>query len=333
MTMATLSVKKTAGVLLLSTPVMALLLCSMVYSYQYVGRPFIGFLMFPNLLISTFYAPWWLAPKEGVLYPWVLDSIDSKPLRSASDLDGSLSSMNPGEIHLVALKSGNEKMSKGLPVVVFRLSDYLGVCGPMLVSGFLTIVIGILVGILLPGSPAVWSVLFFCLSLGGFVGTAPDWSVSHRIPLILLLFSTMTPASAMDLALFFPSPLPGVRWYHGLIPVGIGLFISLMFLMSLPYPETYAKVDTINGIFIGLSWIAYAGRLVGLGRSLPDKKDREIARISLLGGITPFAFALLPVLITIFIFHTPYALYAFSLLFTVFPPAAMAWALWRASLS
>lgn len=159
-------VKRAIAVCSLSAPVLAAAICSIACSLGFLGRPFPGFLSYPNLLVSPFYLSGWIAPQEGAVYPWALESVDSAGIHTAKELERTLSSMSPGEIHVFTFKKGDDRMTKGLPMTIFHLSDYLGACGLMALSGLTMIAIGIVVLLSVPASPSSWAVWALAAALG-----------------------------------------------------------------------------------------------------------------------------------------------------------------------
>lgn len=327
--------KKAVTTAVLSAPVILLTLASLYCSMGNIGRPFGGFLVYPNLLVSPLYLPWWIPPQENVIYPWALDSVDSVSIRSSTGLEAILSRTAPGEVHIFTFSQGEQRTNKGLPIAVFRASDFWGVCGPMGFTALALSAIGIFLLFRVPWSAASWSVFFLCQFLGGWMGTHMDWMVSHRIPWALLLTVSMTPASAMAVALLYPSPaFPlGRRGYFIVLSLlaALGLGDFILFTQALPSPQRYARVDTLNAGLIGLSVIGIGFRLMWSAAS-PRAADRAAARTVILWGLSPFAFAMIPFAAFLYFFHIPYGLFTFSMPLAVLPPAAMAWALKKTSM-
>jgi len=318
-------------VFILSAFVAAFVVCSFIFSFNYIGRPFPGFLVYPNLIVSPFSMSRWLPPTEGVSYPWVLDSIDSKPLRSSGDMEGALSSLKQGEIHLFTLIKGSERMVKGFPVAIFRLSDFLGTCGSLFLSVMIIVATGIVVGTIHAGITSLW-LFFFCLCLAGWMGTLPDWMISHRIPWALSLFTSLTPAAFFGLALFYPSPLTPMRRHQMLIAAALIILVSpifFLFIHNLHSPESYVKIDTLLAFLCVFSCFACIIRLA-FSTSSKETRDREIARFAFIGLIISAGIGLIPLAVILYFFHTAYGLAANSVILVILPPCSLAWALWRA---
>lgn len=229
---------------------------------------------------------------------------------------------------------GIDRMVRGLPIDIFRFTDFIGVSGPFLVAALLITIAGVFVGSCLPWTSGSLSVFFLCMALEGWMGTYPDWIVSHRIPWAQLFFAAMTPASAFAVAAFFPSPLPFVRNHAFLVVLSLlceGITVFTLFSLSLSSPEQYAHMDTLNGGLCLVSGISFGIRMSLIVASSPDARNREAARISLLQGLFPFALASIPFLMIVFFFHTSYALISFSVPLVALPPLAMARALYKTS--
>lgn len=323
------AMKKAAITVAPGSSVAALMVWSFLSSWSCIGRPFLGFLVYPNLLVAPLYLPWWIPPQEGGIYPWTLESIDAMQVHSFGEMDTILATLTPGDIHMLTLRKGNDRRVKGFPVTIFHTSDFLGICGPLFVASLILIAIGIFVGISAPRGPPSWSLSAFCLFLAGWMGTYPDWLVSHRIPVALLLFCSFSPAAVAGLALSFPFPLARLRgrsWPVPLIVCIIGSTVFILFLLSLPSTTRYAWVDTLNTALVVL-YISLLGlRLTKIVISAQDPRKRRIARISLVGGLIPFGL-MFPFVVVQFFFHTPFFLFAFVPPLTALFPAAMAWGL------
>lgn len=325
--------KKVIITMIISAPVLILVGLSVVFAIGAVGRPFPGFLVYPNLLISPHYLPGWLPPEEGITYPGALDSIDSVHLRSAQDQDAILAVMTPGDVHLFTIVKGEDRVVKGLPIVRFQPTDLLGICGPLMASALIVLATALFIGASIPSCPASRSLFAFCLSLGGWMGTLPDWTISHTIPLALPFFVSMTSGALTSLYLSFPSPSGRCQRRPALIPVigGIvGFCIFALYALSISSPSGYAVIDSMYTGLLTILWVSFGVRLARTWGPAADGKDRLIARVSLWRGFIPFGILMVP-LVFFFLFHIRYGLHAFSLPLMCIPPVAMAWALYKGS--
>lgn len=325
--------KKAALSICLSVPVWTAILCSLAFTVSEVGKPFPGFLVYPNLLVSPMDLPWWLPPKEGVSYPWILDRFDAEHLSSAEDLDRTLASVERGEIHMFTFTKGGERLVKGFPITGFLFSDFQLLCGPFLATGIIVAAIGVLTGVFLHGSPGAWSLVFFCLFTGGLLGTVPDIMLSHRMPWAHLFFTSVAPATGLGMALSFPSPVKWMRGRQAIIPfivIAAALPVFILFLLTLPSPESYVKIDTLNAFLAILSVIACFIKFAVAATS-PVQKDQIIAKYTLLGVFFPFMVVMIPFAAVLYIFHVPMGFFVFLIPILVIPPGVMAWALHKTS--
>lgn len=319
--------KKAFIPLVVSAPVLALVTMSFVFSLGFVGRPFPGFLVYPNLLISPFHLPGWLPSQEGVFYPWVLDSMDSLPMGSSRELSRSLVSVRQGDIHLFTFRQGNERVVKGLLIVTFRWLDFVGVCGTLFVTGIVIIAVGAYASLRMPWDRMPWPLIFFCLSLGGQLGYLPDWMVSHRFPWVLPFFSSMAPSFALGTLFSFPSSMKGLQGRGWIVPcasvcLGSAIFALYLFASS---PERYVVTDMlVTGLFVIFA-VFFGLRMTHLATSSPHVKERRIARICLLVGYAPSVLIIGPIGFILYFFHFPYSLFTFSIPLAVLLPGAMAW--------
>ena len=218
-------------------------------SLSWVGRPFAGFLLMENALISPVSAWNWPPDRAAFANSQVL-TVDGQPVHSSADVNRLIEAQALDTPITYELRQSGQRFTRTLPTRAFTFADFLQVYLGLILDGCLALVIGVIVGVLQPRSrPArVFALQMFA---SWAYPTTAVFLHSANHPALAALFSlgeVYYPAAFVHLALVFPIDRPWTRswaWVPYLVSTGLFLWEVVGF---------YGDPPNISGLSATYVW-------------------------------------------------------------------------------
>ena len=254
-----------------------------VRSTSLVGRPFPGFLISSNGVVSAFGSDDWPGVHAG-LDAWdVVRSVNGRPVRSAAGILEAVRGEPVGTPIRYGIQRGSRRFEAVVPSRLFGLRDFVREPLPWILTGVFVGGSALFLYAIRPGAAtfgfAVFGtaigVSFFRLDLFGGGG--------GRLFQAVLPF---VPAALVHLALVFPRRAswlvrsPRLLWIPYGISAAIGTARAAFFFDS---PGLWTRLDQLSFAYAGVASVFLLGSFTWRAFRSPEIADRERARIVLLG--------------------------------------------------
>jgi signal transduction histidine kinase len=272
---------------------LSLVLCvnSLIQGFRSIGKPFPGFLLYNNLLVSQVTLPSWSQRgKSGLESYDQIIKVDGREVSRSYAAYDIVAEKPIGTPITYLLSRDSDLIEATLPSMKFTISDYLQVFGIEFVTGLIFLAIGALVYLLKPNLLSSKVFLMLCSSIA--IWFIEDFDYQTNYSLIYLvnvsyLAQILSPSFLIYLSLVFPSEKVLYKKYPRIILLPF-LFSSSLFISQLIFlnnPPMWIKVDTVMWcylIFAALTMLAS----VTVSYLKPDSElNKQRAQVVLIGAV------------------------------------------------
>lgn len=277
--------------------------------YRGIGKPFAGFLVFPNAVV----APTVLGSQPELIASLGLASldrvvaIDGRPVSTGREVQAVAGEAGAGsELTYTLVRPDGEQFEAVIPVSDFPASFFFEFVLPLGLAGALMIAIGIVPILLRPAEPATRALFIWTWSLAtNYNLLVPDYFWVYQLTPFLYPLGALAVASLFHLSLTFPER----RWPMGTPAQGValaGLYGVFLLLEALNIysvlnpPGLTTVLDVLTMASLVGACVAFIGSSVYASFRGATVESRHRARIALSGPavalateamiIAPFAF-------------------------------------------
>jgi class 3 adenylate cyclase len=267
-----------------------------------INKPFPGFFINERLVAGHFGQYNWTGVKAGLKNPDKILTANGVSIHSAEDLERVVDSTRVGNPITYTVDRSSGEATLTIPTMRFTAVDLLTTFGVLFSTGFLYVMIGIIVFILKPDIKVSW-VFFLSGFLMGISSICTfDIETTHlRLVRIVFAADTFQPALVLHLCLLFPERLRIVEKHPSIqyIPYIMSAItiIPLEWLYPQPafqpiYKFVLVYLNASVLIFVAVAFRAYVKKSSALAR--------QRAKVVLLGSILALPLpALAPLLATL----------------------------------
>ncbi|MGH7899922.1 MAG: sigma 54-interacting transcriptional regulator, partial [Candidatus Binatia bacterium] len=256
-----------------------------VRSIGFVGKPFAGFLMSPNGMVSLFAADDWTGVVAGLDAWEVIREVDGRPVTRSAEVLEIVRRRPPGTVFRYRVLGRDGERSVEVPSMLFRTSDFLGEELPFLVTAVAFALAGLLIYVTRPG----WANFGFAV-FGMAIGAAllrADFFIEAALGAYLLQWMLPLVAAALfHLGLVFPDR-PRILRRHPLLLVtpyavsfGLGALRAAWLFRA---PELWVALDKVAFAYTGIASLFLVGMFLYWARRASEQDARERARVVLWG--------------------------------------------------
>ena len=322
--------------LLATIGLIALLLVggTLVASFQWISRPFPGFLLHENLIVGPYSLPSWSGGLAGVRALDRIVAVNGRWLQKRSELYDLVKSAPAGSSFHYRLIRDSQTLEFVVPSMTLSLHDWFLSFGVYVVMGIAFLIIGVAPYYFRASSPAAIPLCFMVMAVFVWFETTFDFMTAGVLPKEMRIFAlTLTPSAAVHMALLLKTGKP-LRRSHPVYLVciyGIALFLGgLNSLTFFGRAETWIYIFRVGYVFTCVGALVFLGIIWSALRSSSADLERSRLRVMFVGALLGF---LLPTLSTVLTSSFQLAIpYNVALVPTVFFPLSVAYALLKYSL-
>ncbi len=285
---------------------LALSVNSLIQGFRSIGKPFPGFLLYNNLLVSQVTLPSWSQRgKSGLESYDQIIKVDGREVSSSYGVYDIVAEKPIGTPITYLISRDNNFIEATFPSMKFTISDYLQVFGIEFVTGLIFLTIGALVYLLKPNLLSSKVFLMLCSSIGIWFIEDFDYQTNYSLIYSVnmsYLAQIFSPSFLIYLSLVFPNEKKLFKKYPRIILLPF-LFSSLLFILQLIYlnnPTMWIRVDTVMWfylIFAALTMLAS----VTVSYLKPDSElNKQRAQVVLIGAVLGYFLPALAALIVVF---------------------------------
>ena len=267
-----------------------LALTTCVTSSRWVGAAFPGFLILDNNVVASISLPHWSVASHRDLYQHTVMTVDGQPVHTSSDVYTTVRRLPVATAVTYTLEKHGQTTRAMLTTQRFSLADYFLVFGAYLLTGLISIAIGLAVWVTKPG-PASVALLIQTGTIGVFFLTAMDLYAPHWFFRLHVMSEALIGASAIHLALVFPVERR-YRFRPLLLaaPYIVSLGLNTAYQAFLYDPARYSFIHSLCESYAGVSLLPFLGNIIWLYYSTISHLTRQRIRIIFLGFLCAFAF-------------------------------------------
>ena len=215
---------------------------ALVSAISWINKPFPGFLTYIDGYVGTYRSSDWPGMKAGLVYLDRIIEFDGQPITGGREVLRKVRQKALGTPVEYTVESNDRRRQVTVPVTLFRIEDFLETVLFTYLGGVILFVLGFIVFLLKPDTPASWAFLLLCLFLGTYMVTAYDVQSAYVTSFTNYLMLCFMPAPALHLGLLFPDRRPMVDRFPVLIyliylpAVVLAVFLGIYYFN---YPEFY----------------------------------------------------------------------------------------------
>ena len=250
----------------------------------FVGKPFPGFLISPNCMVSLFGSDEWPGVRAG-LDAWdVIREVDGRPVGSAGEVLALVRREAPGTVFTYRVSRRGKTREVEVPSMLFRTGDFLAEELPFLVTAVAFALAGLLIYVARPG----WANFGFAV-FGMAIGAAllrADFLVEAGGAYLLQWMLPLVAAALFHLGLVFPERPRRLRRRPGLLLLPYAASLSLGALRAwwlFRAPELWVRLDQLAFAYAGVASLFLVVMILHWARRASDQVARERARVVLWG--------------------------------------------------
>lgn len=263
---------------------------ALINSTKFVNRPFPGFLLLNNMMISQVSLEHWtINSNEDVnSYDKVL-AVNGRDVQKATELYDVVANSPEGTSFTYKLENNNEIYSENVPSVIFKTGDYIEVFFIQFIVGLIILLTGIIVFALKPEFITSKILLLFCICVANWFVLDFDYQTTFSLVYdvnLAYLFQIFTPGLVIILAFVFPKPIRLFEKYKELMLVPV-LFSLSLFLLQNHFkgnPVIWEKLDTVLWLYIAVSTLFLTSYLAYGYYNSEDPLYKQRALVALIGS-------------------------------------------------
>ncbi len=175
----------------------------LVMGYGAVGKPFPGFTVLPNNVVSIIWLPEWDGFQRGIKFGDAIVAVDGVRVGKGVDLNEEIAGKRPGQEVTYSILRGGEKIELTIPVSLFTLRYYVLIFPFFIFFGLVFFGLGVAVFLMKPDLASSRAFLFFCTLAGLTLAANPEYCVTHvfMLPMFTVI---MSGPSLLLFGLYFP---------------------------------------------------------------------------------------------------------------------------------
>ncbi|MGH7822811.1 MAG: sigma 54-interacting transcriptional regulator, partial [Candidatus Binatia bacterium] len=259
-----------------------------------IGRPFPGFLVYANGMVSAFGADDWTGVRAG-LDAWdIIREIDGRPVATAREILAIVRAEPPGTLFRYTVLRGDRLRHVTVASSLYGLGDFVREPLPWLLTGTFAGAAGLFIHYARPA----WMTFGFA-AFGVALGVALlrlDLLVSGESAVLLQATLPLVPAALVHLALVFPGRPLWLRRRPWLLLVPYGSSIALgaaRGMVLFHAPEAWIRLDQVAFLYCAGASLWLVGTFAYAARTSVEPVARERARVVLWGLVPAVLFVAL----------------------------------------
>ncbi len=302
---------------------------NIISSSHWINKPFPGFFLYSNLVLSPDFLPAWSGRQTGLRFMDRVVAMDGKKVTRPSQIYELVQGHSPGKPFRYSVQRGGKNFTLAIPSMKFSFQDWLLTYGIYLLIGLSFLAIGFTPFYLRTPSASAAPLLFMVGSVFLWFGSTFDFMTSQFLPKELRAFAfVLTPCAGIHLGLSFSSILNDKRKrrFVLLLIYSISILLGLAYSISFHGPvEVWQLVLKLCYSYSFLAALVFLGLLsVELCRPHSDLEKSRL-RVMLVGAALGFFIPTFgTVLVSFFDWGIPHNA---LLLAAVFFPLSVAYAL------
>lgn len=305
-----------AAMMILGLSGLALATTTTITSLGWMGRTFPGFLLLEDRVVAAITLPDWSGSAEPDLFLRQVIAVNGVPTPSEAAVYESAAEAGPGKSLQYELRDGDSVRFVDLTTSIFTGSDWVLLFGSYLLNGVVFLLAGILAWSFQPTSPLARSFLLFSGTAAVYLFTAMDLYGPSTFMHLYLLANALLPATALDLALLFPTTHRFAAWRW--LPYPVAGLVFVLYEVFLETPSASTAIFQINTIYLGVAGLFFGFRLLVAYFDHGAQLARQRVRIVLLGTLLGLTVPGI-ILITSSFLRTTLAMNVLLFAFFVFP--------------
>ena len=254
---------------------------------SFVGKPFPGFLMYPNCMVSLFGSDEWSGVRAGIATWDVIREVDGRPVSSAGEVHELVRAAPPGTTFRYGVRRHGQTVIVAAPSMRFGERDFATESLPFFVTGVVFALAGLAIYLARPGR-ANFGFAVFGMAIGAgllrvdfFVRSSGAYPLQFVLPMVA--------AALLHLSLVFPRRPNLVRRRPAilLLPYAFAVVLGLLrAALVFRAPEVWVRLDQVAFAYAAGASLFLAGMFADSARRAPDHVVRERARV-VLWGLAP----------------------------------------------
>jgi signal transduction histidine kinase len=261
-------------------------------------QPFLGFLLYPRLIVSDSYSPNWDLSTLGLQAGDILVSIDNAPVASGRDVYLTLREHQVNEtvsLKIDPVSAQPADAAKTLPISLksFPGADLLIFFWLPYAIGLVYLALGLTVYHLRGGERVGTVFVAFCVLVSILVGGFLDQHTLHFLSPVWAFAFPVTGASLLHLSLVFPTETRLLRrrpWlsFVSYLPALLLGIINLYSLYLTPNPRLHTAVQMVNSVFLSLSAFLFFSLLLNARLTSLSRRVRQQITVIFWGSVIAF---------------------------------------------
>lgn len=283
--------RKWEAALLVLTAVSLATTCSLT-SVRWVNTTFPGIFVMANRVVASVSLPHWPVAhgQPDSVYQHAVVAVNAQPVHSSEDVYAIVRRLPPGVSIPYTLEKDGKTSVVTLSSLVFSLSDYVLIFVAYVINGLMLTLIGIVVWVLKPATPASLALLIGGVTSGFFTLTAADLYGPHWFFRLHVLGEAFFPAAFIHLSLVFP--VDRFRRFRSLLiatPYLIALMLGIAYEIWLYNAPAYSLIHNLCMVYVGVGAVIFVSRVAWDYYAAQSYLVRQRIRVILLGFLGGFA--------------------------------------------
>jgi len=307
---------------------------NIILSSHWINKPFPGFFLYSNLVLSPDFLPGWSGRQTGLRFMDRVVSVDSKQVSRPSEIYELVQSHSPGTRFRYTVERDGSHLTLAIPSMKFSFQDWLLTYGIYLLIGLSFLAIGFTPFYFRTPTASAVPLLFLVSVVFLWFSTTFDFMTSQVLPKEIRAFAfALTPGAGIHLGLSFSTIFSDLRRRRLVLLVIYGISILLGLFYSLSFHGALEVWQTILKLCYSYSFLAalvFVGLLFAELHRPHSDLERSRLRVMLVGAALGF---FIPTLGTVLVSSFEWAIpHNVLLVAAVFFPLSVAYALLKYNL-
>jgi signal transduction histidine kinase len=279
------------GAALLVLALLSLTLTCSVTSLRWIDKSFPGFMVVAHGVIASASLPHWPVAQHSGIYQHLVLAVNDQPVTTAEEIYGMVGQFPPGTLLTYTLRKDGHVSQVVLPSLIFTRVDYVLLFVAYLFNGVAIALIGIIVWLLKPRSPASQALCFTGVMAGVFCVTGTDLYSPHWFFRLHVSAEALFPAGLLHLALVFPvNRLPRGRSFLIGLPYLVSLGLGLAYHLWLYHADGYSLLHSLCMLYAGMAGLTFLGKIIWDYTTTDSPLTLQRLRVILLAFLTGYGF-------------------------------------------
>ena len=307
---------------------------NIILSSHWINKPFPGFFLYSNLILSPDFLPSWSGRQTGLRFMDRVVAVDSKQVSRPSEIYELVRSHSPGTPFRYTVERGGKNFTLAIPSMKFSFQDWLLTYGIYLLIGLSFLAIGFTPFYFRTPTASAAPLLFMVSAVFLWFGTTFDFMASQVLPKEIRAFAfALTPGAGIHLALSFSNIFSDQRKRRLVLLLNYAISILLGLAYTLSFHGALQVWQAILKLCYTYSFLAalvFLGLLFAELRRPHSDLERSRLRVMLVGAAFGF---FIPTFGTVLVSSFEWAIpHNVLLVATVFFPLSVAYALLKYNL-